>query len=189
MLDELAARRMAQQELDSHGFEGGLVITKVTEITEGWVFFYTSATYQQSRDFRDALVANAPIIVDRTDGTLHHTGTAHEIDFYVDQYRKTKAWNLTYAHEPWFVPDKTQAAGVLKEALTEIEKGHPLFSKRISAKLCCAGCDRAVFEVEGWGHAIVHLTWTRTSEQPPWPQSEMADTSAALVRLLDAHEH
>ena len=55
----------------------------------GWVFFYNSKKYLESGDFRNALAGNAPLIIDRNSGQLFVTGTAHGIDYYVDNFKKT----------------------------------------------------------------------------------------------------
>lgn len=39
------------------------------------------------------------------------------------------------------------------------------------------------------GFAIVHLTWSRKPEQPPWPKVDLLPTYLALESLLDHHEH
>ena len=55
----------------------------------GWVFFYQSEKYIESKDFRDMLAGNAPIIVDKSSGKLSYTGTAREIEFYINEYEKS----------------------------------------------------------------------------------------------------
>ena len=56
----------------------------------GWVFFYDSARYVDTKDRRFAVNGNAPIIVDRQDGSVHPTGTARPIDEYIATYEKTR---------------------------------------------------------------------------------------------------
>lgn len=63
-------------------------ITSVREFDVGWVFFWDSKRHQETGDFRDATVGNAPILVDRTDGSVHHTGTARPIEEYIDRYKR-----------------------------------------------------------------------------------------------------
>ena len=53
------------------------------------MFFYQSSKYLETGDFRDQLAGNAPYIVNRTNGLLFETGTAHELDFYIEQYELT----------------------------------------------------------------------------------------------------
>ncbi len=55
----------------------------------GWVFFYESRAYLESGHLSDTLLGNAPIIVSRLDGSLHGTGTAHSVEFYIDNFVRT----------------------------------------------------------------------------------------------------
>lgn len=52
----------------------------------GWVFFYNIRRGAETGEFMDGLIGNAPYIVNRHDGSLHLTGTAHEIEYYIDCY-------------------------------------------------------------------------------------------------------
>lgn len=55
------------------------MLTLEREFAEGWVFFDNSARFQQTGAFRDGLVGNAPLIVDRDTGQIHITGTARYV--------------------------------------------------------------------------------------------------------------
>ena len=52
----------------------------------GWVFHYDSARHIETGDFREGLVGNAPLIVDRHSRQILETGTAHETGYYVNNY-------------------------------------------------------------------------------------------------------
>lgn len=65
-----------------------LVVVRVDEQDFGWVYFYDGAAHAQSGDPRDAVAGNAPLIVDKADGKLYVTGTAHPIEHYLDEYRR-----------------------------------------------------------------------------------------------------
>jgi len=52
----------------------------------GWVFFYNSINYLESGNLTDALVGNAPYIVNKTTGEILATGTAYEIEYYIEEY-------------------------------------------------------------------------------------------------------
>lgn len=52
----------------------------------GWVFFYQSRKYIETKNFRFQLAGNAPIIVNKFDGSLNYTGTAYETDHYIKEY-------------------------------------------------------------------------------------------------------
>jgi hypothetical protein len=65
-----------------------LVVVRVDEHDFGWVYFYDGSAHVQTGSPRDALVGNAPLIVDRLDGKLYVTGTAHPIEHYLQEYRR-----------------------------------------------------------------------------------------------------
>jgi hypothetical protein len=58
-----------------------LLEQQTLETEFGWVFFYNSA---------DAIAGNAPVIVDRTSGSLHATGTAYTTAEYIEEFRRTR---------------------------------------------------------------------------------------------------
>ena len=55
----------------------------------GWVFFYNSKRYLETREFRYALAGNAPYIVNRQTGEFRVTGTAHPIEDYIADYERS----------------------------------------------------------------------------------------------------
>jgi len=55
----------------------------------GWVFFYNSAKYIETGDYREALVGNAPLIFNKKCREIIVTGTAHDASYYVSNYIKT----------------------------------------------------------------------------------------------------
>nr|CEN54999.1 putative integron gene cassette protein [uncultured bacterium] len=64
-----------------------VVLTSDTRETSfGWVFFYQSRAYIESNDPMEALVGNAPLIVNRFTGDVVVTGTAEPIDTYISRY-------------------------------------------------------------------------------------------------------
>src|SRR3982750_524563 len=65
-----------------------LLVVRVDEHDFGWLYFYDGSAHVESGNPRDALVGNAPLIVDRRDGKLYVTGTAHPIDHYLQEYRR-----------------------------------------------------------------------------------------------------
>lgn len=65
-----------------------LVVVQVDEHDFGWVYFYDGSRHVETGEFRYALAGNAPLIVDRSDGQLYTTGTAHPIEHYLDEYRR-----------------------------------------------------------------------------------------------------
>ena len=87
-LDE--AEKLALSEIEkaniSDGLECLILKEKTIEKSWGWCFFYQSADFIKSGDFRDMLVGNAPVIVNKFTGRLTHTGTAHNIEYYLREY-------------------------------------------------------------------------------------------------------
>ena len=65
-----------------------LVVARVEEHEFGWVYFYDSSRHLETGDARYAVVGNAPLIVDRNDGKLYATGTAHPVEHYLELYRR-----------------------------------------------------------------------------------------------------
>ena len=86
MLDENEALRLAEAKLAGIPVNGSLVVTGSQEFAHGWVFFWDAARYLETGDLRDRLGGNAPILVDRRDGSVHLTGTARPLDDYIDSY-------------------------------------------------------------------------------------------------------
>ena len=52
----------------------------------GWVFFYDTKQYLETRDDRYLIAGNAPYIVNRQTGKVHSTGTAQPIEHYIEAY-------------------------------------------------------------------------------------------------------
>ncbi len=51
----------------------------------GWVFFYTTRGMKNG-NLKYAVGGNAPYIVNRSDGTLHLTGTGAPIEYFIEEY-------------------------------------------------------------------------------------------------------
>ena len=93
------AKQLVLAELQrSNGLRTGpeelvIVDDHTIERSWGWVFFYTSRGWLDGNE-RYALGGNAPLIVDRTDGSLHVTGTAEPIEHYIRNYEKGFKYDL-----------------------------------------------------------------------------------------------
>jgi hypothetical protein len=55
----------------------------------GWVFFYNSRVYLETRDVRYAIAGNAPLIVNRLTGEVKVTGTARPTADYILDYERS----------------------------------------------------------------------------------------------------
>ena len=96
---ERVTEHLRQMETRKHSFASALpghkdrpkhhlVVVSEREYDFGWVFFYNTKEYVDSGDPVLGLVGNAPLIVDRTDGQLYVTGTAHHLEHYIEEYRQ-----------------------------------------------------------------------------------------------------
>ena len=86
MARKIAVQYLAKIETDSQKLA---LLDKLTiEQDFGWVFFYQSEHWLESDDPKDLLAGNAPVIVSRTDGSLHETGTAKPIEYYIDNFKR-----------------------------------------------------------------------------------------------------
>lgn len=64
---------------------------KTIEFECGWFFFYQTTNLVEIAGIMVGLGGNAPIIVDRRDGSVHVTGTAYPHEKYIQDYiEKTK---------------------------------------------------------------------------------------------------
>lgn len=54
----------------------------------GWVFSYDSKRHDETRDIRDAIAGNAPIVVTKADGRIHVTGTADPVEHYLEKFSR-----------------------------------------------------------------------------------------------------
>ena len=97
--DQVVATFLDEHEIASFDFESPLplhedrhvqklVVVRVDEHDFGWLYFYDGSAHAQTGSPRDALFGNAPLIVDRVDGNLYVTGTAHPIEHYLQEYRR-----------------------------------------------------------------------------------------------------
>jgi immunity protein 35 of polymorphic toxin system len=96
MIDRTEATRLALTWLKGKGHETDaidlcLLEEQTLETEFGWVFFYTSKLFHETGDFKYAVAGNAPMIVDRTLGSLHLTGTARSIEYYIEEFRRQRA--------------------------------------------------------------------------------------------------
>lgn len=56
------------------------------EFEFGWVFFYQTKEFIETKNILHALGGNAPIIINKHDGGMHFTGTAYPVEKYIADY-------------------------------------------------------------------------------------------------------
>jgi hypothetical protein len=76
--------------------------------------------------------------------------------------------------KPWeSVEDQATTAGLERELGAKIPPDHVLAGKKVRAVARRIDQDDVLFEIEGGGYAVVHLTWTGRREQSrAWPAAE-----------------
>jgi hypothetical protein len=77
---KIAEEHIARLSDDELGLR--LLSEQTMEREFGWVFFYGA------RNSSVQVAGNAPFIVDRNDGSVHTTGTAHPIEEYLQSYAR-----------------------------------------------------------------------------------------------------
>ena len=55
----------------------------------GWVLTYQSREFVETGDDSAMLLGNAPILVSRSDGRLHVTGTDQPAEFYIENFKRS----------------------------------------------------------------------------------------------------
>lgn len=71
-----------------------LLLDETIEFEYGWAFFYQSKEYMETGDIMKALGGNGAIIVNRYNGELSQTGSAHPTETYIEEYIKNYRGNL-----------------------------------------------------------------------------------------------
>ena len=91
-IDVHTARGLARHQIATLAVDSGLDLVLRPELTAetdvGWVFFYESRRYLETRDDRDRLMGNAPILVG-LGGDVHLLGTERPVEEYIDDFRRS----------------------------------------------------------------------------------------------------
>lgn len=94
MVDLETARNIAARHVNAaYDVEGDELVILDGEIVEkdyGWFFFYTSRRYLETGEFRYMLAGNAPVVVEKEDGSLNELGTALPFEEYVEEYERLR---------------------------------------------------------------------------------------------------
>ena len=97
MIDFVNARAIAETVVgESHGtHDHQLVIVDAHTIDDplGWIFFTESDKFLRSGKFRDRLIGNHPIFVDRADGSVTNVPTYQSAETFLADYRRWRAAN------------------------------------------------------------------------------------------------
>lgn len=93
MIDKEAAKRLATDYVkrDSRFTDEVIILDQFTiEKPYGWVFFYDSKRYVETKDIGFALAGNGPLIVEKLDGSLHVLGTALPVEDSLREFESMK---------------------------------------------------------------------------------------------------
>ncbi|WGD35821.1 hypothetical protein [Olleya sp. YS] len=52
----------------------------------GYIFFYTSKKYYETKDFKYAIAGNGPFLVENKEGLVYKFGTARDTEYYIKEY-------------------------------------------------------------------------------------------------------
>ena len=96
-MTQAQAREAVMVELQKkHGFvEYDYVVADeyTIERPSGWVFFYTSRRYLETRNLGFLLVGNGPVYVSKSDGSIAFLGTAGDVERNIEEYESRMiAW-------------------------------------------------------------------------------------------------
>jgi hypothetical protein len=94
---------------------------------------------------------------------------------------------LAVIPEPWWRPDDDNLAVLSRELESELSAGHPLYRVPVDVRARCAGCDEVLLSVVDGTFALVHLTWSRHPEEPPWPRVGLTGPWATVAPALEMH--
>ena len=88
------AKTIVNKKLESleNKIGGKLVLIENATIEKEyyWVFFYNSKIYLETGNISYALAGNSPIFFDKVFGEMYEPGTAYPIEFYIEDFEKTK---------------------------------------------------------------------------------------------------
>lgn len=90
MIDKNTARKLAEDYINSsYQVEGDRLVILDEETLEkdyGWIFFYTSRRYLETRLVSHMLAGNGPVIVEREGGALIQLSAASPLDESIRDY-------------------------------------------------------------------------------------------------------
>lgn len=92
--------------------------------------------------------------------------------------------------EPWQdlrgtgTEEERQRSAIARELLAEVAAGHSLASVSGEVIARSGASDDVLLLLEDGRWALVHMTWRRTPEPPPYPHVKFFDSLPALERAL-----
>lgn len=94
MINFKEAKKIAENKLleiqSKSNLDLALYEEETIEFEYGWVFFYQSKNFIQTSNPLSMVGGNAPLLVDKYDGSVLITGTKKDIEYYIELYTKFK---------------------------------------------------------------------------------------------------
>ena len=94
MLDYVKAFRLAEERVAelSRISDSELVVEpeKTLERSFGWIFFYTTRDYLETRDEMQRPVGNGPLVVEKRDGTTTFLSSGHPLETSIALYLRDR---------------------------------------------------------------------------------------------------
>jgi hypothetical protein len=92
MITKVEAIKIAEDFLESKSKRTGhnlvFLWDNTREFEYGWAFFYQTKEYVETGNMMDMVGGNSPIIINKYDSSISITGTAHILDYYLNEYVK-----------------------------------------------------------------------------------------------------
>lgn len=63
-----------------------------------WVFYYDTRAAYETGDFKKSLLGNAPLAVVKKTGVMYVTGTAHSVDYFLEEILQGKGTPVPERH-------------------------------------------------------------------------------------------
>jgi hypothetical protein len=194
VLEQQDARRIAESILSED-----VTITSVRELAIGWAFYYEGSRYLETGDPGDMLVGNAPILVQRADGSIVPTGTGQPIEHYIERYERRREWRRRAPVLDVVVSDSLEALAeigpdMLQPVRGRVEVRHPGVPSELIDQALAAATDigervlALTPDSTDWPQQAAHFVFTHDSEgdvileplpQDPHPLESVAATLEA----------
>jgi hypothetical protein len=115
MIEREEALKLAQSSLDASCKHPDLTarVTELREWPHAWVAYYQATDYIETGDPRSRLVGNAPLLIEKEDGSLHFTCAAFPIEGYMGHYEMARSRGL---------PPEQSHGAALNGCITNIPK-------------------------------------------------------------------
>lgn len=166
MISREEARALAESDLTEQGLNADDAVDILDDATIerpwGWVFFYQTREFIETGDPLRGLLGNAPLIVERHSGRVIPTGTAHSIEFYVENFEATG--------DPHLCPGRE----------LELYSARPDADRLAAARLLSQRCAAAVGTTKRGVDGVVQGTAFRIAAKSPSEARKIRTDLAAL---------